>query len=382
MKKILFLTVFLSLAVSSFAEETIPNRYIFIEGTANRADHLEFFMTNFKAEAFGAGYTVTGTKNESAYTVSFKVSPNMVTDPDGTRRQPSPEENQYVIKISLIRNSDEFEVLVFDFFFSSLDEMYEYNRSLFLRAVSTIPPLTEDDLIVVQINDTWRNKWLYFRLSFDYPITFYVLQGKGLFKDVGLFYDDGDPDHFRTAPLDHKIIAMPGVSAGVEGQFLDFMSVELNFQGSFGDTRSNTFFNMALGAEVKFPLKFFSNLVLAPYGTFVYHLNVSDIFKDFPPFAVGGGIQVSTRGGMDAGAFFLDVKYLFSFSDAVMKNPYLDFPEGKQLYPSPTVIHYQRSVIGIGVGYKYGLFDRKKKESKTDPAADADNSKNKPAQNQ
>jgi hypothetical protein len=29
------------------------------------------------------------------------------------------------------------------------------------------------------------------------------------------------------------------------------------------------------------------------------------------------------------------------------------------LYPNPSVIHYQRSVIGIGIGYKFGLFTRR-----------------------
>ena len=373
MKKTLLFTLLLPFAVSSFAQDKIPNRFIFIEGTADRADFREYFMTNFKAEAFGAGYTVTGSKREASHTVKFSVNRNLVTGTDGIRRQAPPGDNQYVIKISLLRNPDDFEIIVFDFFFSSLEEMYDYNQFLFLKAVSNIPPITEDDIILVQeqghvIDNSWKNKWLYFRASFDYPITFYELQSEGLIGGIGLYEGTFD-DPIRTAPIDHKVLAMPGATLGVEGQVLDFLSVELNYQLSLGDTKDNTFINMALAMEVKYNFKYFNNFVLSPYGTFIYHLTVSEIFKEFPPFAAGGGIQACTKGGKH-GAFFIDVKYLFSFpDDAVMKNPYLEFSEDKRLYPKPEVIHYKRSVIGIGIGYKFGILDRKEKPAKTKPAA-------------
>jgi hypothetical protein len=372
MKKTLFFTLFLPLAAAAFAQGTIPNRYIFIEGTADRADQNEFFMTNFNAEAFGAGYTVTKTRKEAAHTVKFSVSQNMVTGSDGVRRQAPPDDNQYVIKIRLIRNSDEFEIIVFDFFFTELNEMYEYNQFLFHKAVSNIPPLSEDDIILVQeqghvIDNSWKNKWLYFRASFDYPITFYALQSDGLIGGIGLYAGDFD-DPIRTAPIDHKIIAMPGATLGAEIQFLNFMSVELNYQLSLGDTRTNTFINMALGFELKFPIKFFTNFVLAPYAAAAYHFHISEIFNEFPPFAVGGGIQACVRGGKH-GAFFVDVNYMFSFpGDTVMKNPYLSFDKEQRLYPKPSEIHYKRSAIGIGIGYKFGILDRKVKPAKTKPA--------------
>jgi hypothetical protein len=192
-------------------------------------------------------------------------------------------------------------------------------------------------------------------LSFDYPITFYLLQGNGLYQGSLYSGDYDDPTGFD--PLDHSVIAMPGLTVGVEFQFLNFMSFELNYQFSLGDTRVNSFLNMAFGAELKFPIKF-AHILFAPYITFFYPITVSDIFVDFPPFAAGGGVQFCARGGKH-GAFFFDIKYMLSFHDAVMKNPYLAYPEENQLYPEPSVIHYKRSMIGIGVGYKFGILDRK-----------------------
>ena len=372
MKKILFFTLLLPLAAASFSQDKIPNKFIFIEGTADRADFHEYFMTNFKEEAFGAGYTVTGSKREAAHTVKFSVFQNMIMGTDGIQHQAPPGNNQYIIKIRLLRNSDDFEIIVFDVFFDNLEEMYEYNQFLFLKAVSNIPPITEDDMIVVQeqgqvIDDSWKNKWLYFRASFDYPITFYELQSEGLIGGIGLYEGTFD-DPIRTAPIDHKVLAMPGATLGVEGQVFDFLSVELNYQLNLGDTRDNTFINMALAAEVRYNFKYFDNFVLAPYAAFVYHFHVSPIFKEFPTFAAGGGIQACTRGGKD-GAFFVDVNYMISFpGDAVMHNPYLEFAEDKRLYPKPDVVHYKRSVIGIGIGYKFGFLDRKEKPAKTKPA--------------
>ena len=372
MKKALFFTVLLFLAISSFAQD-IPNRFIFIEGTADNAEHLDFFLRNFKMEADAAGYTVTGSKDEAAHTVLFNVVPNTIIDSDGEEQQAPPGDNKYVIKISLVSNSDDFEILDFDFFFTDLEEMYVHNRNLFQAATLYIPPFTEDDMIVIEaLDNRWKNKWIYFRLSFDYPITFYRLQetglkGNALYNETETLWD----------PIGHLIYALPGLTAGLEFHLLSFLSLELNFQMNMGLPKDpmfidNMFINMAAGAELKFPIKF-KNIMLIPYGAFSYPLKqsfsypLSDIFSEFPRYAVGGGIQFCARGGKH-GAFFVDVKYMLSFgpnSNAVMHNYYIKFAEEnlKEPYtPYPAEIHYKRSVIGIGIGYKIGFFDKKEKK--------------------
>jgi hypothetical protein len=334
-KKALFFTVLSLLAASSFAQN-IHHRNLFIEGTAVRADHYEFFMKNFSLEAEGAGYTVTRSKNEAAYTLNFNVSANRGSN-----------NYQYYAKLSLLRNEDGFEVTTLDFFYNYIDEVYDLVRTLFQNITLYIPLYTSEELNAAQGRfDNWKNKWIYLRASFDYPVSFYLVNDPALHS--GALYDPGT-NQFDMQ--DHKIMAMPGATVGAEFQFLNFMSLELNFQVSMGDTRDNLFINMAAGLELKFPIKF-DNIAFVPYGVFIYPLNVSAIFNEYPLFAFGGGIQLCARAGR-YGAFFIDANYTFSLSQAVMKGPYPD-----NLYNDPPEIHYDRSVIGIGVGYKFGLFDR------------------------
>jgi len=341
-KRALFFTVLSLLAASSFAQN-IHHRYLFIEGTASRTDHYDFFIKNFTLEAEGAGYTVTRNKNEAPYTLNFNANTNV-----------NRNNYQYLVKVSLFRNEDGFEATTIDFFYNYIEEAYEYTLTLFQNATLYIPILTTDELNAAQGRfDNWKNKWIYLRASFDYPITFYLLNDPELRGGVGLYRTEKG-EVVDVSPIDHKITAMPGATVGVEFQFLNFMSLELNLQVSMSDTRNNLFINLAAGLELKFPIKF-DNIALVPYGVFVYPLNVStDVFDEFPLFAFGGGIQLCARAGRN-GAFFVDVNYTFSFSDAVMHNPYKNNPE---FWPEPSVIHHNRSVIGIGVGYKFGFFDR------------------------
>ena len=334
-KRALFFTVLSLLAASSFAQN-IHHKNLFIDGTAVRTDHYEFFMKNFTLEAEGAGYTVTRTRDEAPYTLNFNVSNNTIRN-----------NYQYIAKISLLKNADGLEVTTLDFYYNYIEEAYEYTLALFQSITLYIPLYTTEELNAAQGRfDNWKNKWIYLRASFDYPISFYLLNDPALHSGALL-----DPDTNQFDPQDHKIMAMPGATVGLEFQFLNFMSLELNLQVSMGDTRDNLFINMAAGLELKFPIKF-DNIALVPYGVFIYPLNVSTIFNEYPLFAFGGGIQLCARAGR-YGAFFIDVNYTLSLSQAVMKNPYPD-----NRYNDPPEIHYDRSIIGIGVGYKFGLFDR------------------------
>jgi hypothetical protein len=143
------------------------------------------------------------------------------------------------------------------------------------------------------------------------------------------------------------------LTVGFELQFLNWLSLEPKFQAGLDHMNETDFFYLAAGVELKVPLKFLRNIMIEPYGAFTMPiLTPTDIFtNEFPWFGYGGGIQISTYGGK-AGAVFVDVNYMY-FGDVGIYNPY-----GK-LYPNPGVIHYNRSVIGLGVGYKAGFINRK-----------------------
>ncbi|MDR2543182.1 MAG: hypothetical protein LBC80_07025 [Treponema sp.] len=339
----LFLAFYSFSAASSFTIE-MPNRRIFIDGTAIRPYLLEYFHSNFTFEALGTGYTIAENKDDAGFIFKFDVAlnPNRNLDP-----------NHYIITISLINNANDTEILSFDFFFTHIEEMYLYNQFLFFRAISIIPPITEEDIIVsgdieaghLSVLDTsWKDKWLYLRASLEYPMTFYILQPKGLIGGIGIYDGDYD-DPNRVSPLDHKILAMPGITFGLELQFLNFMSFGLNLQLSLGDTINAGFINTAIGAELKFPLKYFSGFLIEPYAACYFPLTVSDIFAKFPSSVFGGGLQIGTRGGKN-GVFFVDIKYLMSIANAGMYNQFED------LFPEPSVTYYKRDFLGIGIGYK------------------------------
>ena len=341
-------------ATSSFAENA-RDRNIYIEGIAENAEHYSFFMKNFKVEAEGFGYTVVADKVDAAYTFRFEVEPY--------------DSAQFIIQITLFYNDTSARIVSFSRLFNNLEEMNEYTQLLFFNAIVLIPKSDEGQTITEvrtvvetakeQKNDDWRNKWLYVRASFDYPVTFYLLKGNGLIDGVGVYEGTFDSPT-RVSSIDNRVYALPGATLGAELQFLDFMSAEFKFQISMETLANKYHASLAAGADLKFPLKFFDNFVLEPYGTLSIPLNILSDYSKYPLFAAGGGIQFGIKGG-SSGVFFIDVNYMVSLSDAVMKNPY------EELYPQPKGIHYRRSVLGLGIGYKYGFFNRKQEYSQQEP---------------
>ncbi|MCL2244583.1 MAG: hypothetical protein FWC03_08985 [Treponema sp.] len=341
MKKVLFSLVFLVLALTSYAQKK-PAGSLLINGTSHRDGLTSYFTERFTEEASASGYIIAGKLNEAEYVLNYVISETSFSEDESEEAV-----IEQVIKIIIYNNLNDEEILNFEYIFNDIYEMYDYVQFLFQRASISIPLPRKSDLI----DTTWQNKLLYLRASFDYPITFFSLQPDGLVGGIGAY--EGTFSHpNRVSPQDNKILAMPGATAGIEFQFLNFMSLELNIQLSMGDTRNNYFLNLAAGAELKFPLKFFPHIVIEPYAAFTYPILISDIFSEFPLFSVGGGLQIGTKGGKN-GSFFVDAGYMFSFTNAGMNNPY------GNLYPQPAVIYYNRSVLKLGIGYKFGIIDRK-----------------------
>ncbi|MCL2008257.1 MAG: hypothetical protein FWG77_09250 [Treponema sp.] len=320
---------------------------IFIEGNAASAQHLSFFMENFRTEGSAAGYNITGNRQDAAYIFRFDVSRNMITYEDGSVEAPPADEDQFLIRIILVDNSDGEEVVSFGFTFSELDAMYEYTQFLFLRAAVNIP----NGVGAGDPSDQWRNKWLYVRVSADYPIAFYRLLPRGLYEGSAVFRGD-DTNNLRPgdwAPIDNRTTALPAASLGVEAHVLDWLSIEPFIQVIFFD--DPTLITAAAGGKLMFPIKPLRNLVISPYGAASFSLRSSRAFSSFPFITPGIGTQLSMRAG-ENGAFFVDLSYWYSYNDARLVNPYGDF------YPNPPEIHFRRTSIGLSAGYKMGFFNR------------------------
>jgi len=347
MKKTVILTIFFSAALFSFAQDfELPNRNLYIEGSAEVSSHRTYFMDNFKMEASALGFNVVDNKADAGYTFKF----------DSQRY-----EGDFIVLITLTLNDGDVEIVNFGWPYSNLDEMYEYNQFVFFKAAVLIPGVNEDELRTMmaqeRIDPRWRNKWVYLRVTFDYPIAFNILKKSDeLIGGSGAYLGKFDkPDNIQH--IDHKILPMPGATVGIEIQPLNFLRLEVNFQAHLGNTEDNMFLNLAAGAALKVPLKFFKSFDIVPYGAFLYPLTISPDYVKFPQFFVGGGVEVDVKMGK-SGALVFDFNYMLPFpltDTVVMKNPYTTAP-------NPPEIHFNRFDLGIKVGYKVGLFNRRSRK--------------------
>jgi len=329
-----FVIFFLLTGAYSFAADS-EKTILCIQGSGANEDQVTFFIEAFTAEAAASGYEITEQANfkYADYGVKFEIVPNT-----------NVVENRFFLNISLVRIKDLAVLSSASYGFSELEDMVPYNQYLFYKLTASIPGRGAGE------NNAWRNKWLYIRLSFDYPITVYELKGDGLIGGSGIYsgiYENPDP---TPMPLDNRIKALPGGTLGLEVQLLNWFSIEPNvsitMEEFFGDYR----YTLSAAVELKFPIKLIKNFMIEPYGIFTYPILKPDVFNEFPLFGFGGGFQVNVKGG-PFGAFFIDVNYIYMPGGALMKNPYTT-------HPKPELIHWRRFVIGLGVGYKLGFIDR------------------------
>jgi hypothetical protein len=344
MKKYLVAVVLLLPAFVLFAQSRDDVKVYVPPVSGGNAEEQMFFIENFKQELSGANYVVVENQNDSDYTLALSVTRDKYEEGGVVQ-------TDNVLTVSLLASSDGRELLQFSWGYVDLEEMYEWNLHLIYQAMANVP-LTK----ITSVPDTnhWRNKWLYVRASFDYPITFYANPDPPAI--LGPMPASGRQEYDK---LDHKVLPYPGFTAGIEFQFLNWMSVEGNFQLSFGDPFSLSLIP-ALGLELKFPLKPSKHFMLEPYGIAVFPTTIATETLEFPTLGVGGGFQFGVKGG-PMGAIFVDVNYVHYLGDVVTKNTDID-------RPNPSTISWQRFSVGLGIGYKIGFFNRNKDEPVEDAA--------------
>ncbi|MDR0670050.1 MAG: hypothetical protein LBF95_08205 [Treponema sp.] len=304
-----------------------------------------FFAENFKMELMGANYAVVENQADSDYTMNLSITQDVEASYEDEYGQMTAEQIINVLTVSLMSTEEARELLQFSWAFETLEEMYEWNLHLIYQAMANVP-FTK----VTGVVDTnhWRNKWVYLRGSFDYPITFYAVNTE---KNKSIFAQDNGQatDHARLA---HEIRPFPGVTLGLEFQFLNWMSVEGNFQVSFGDPFGATFIP-AIQVELKFPLKPSRHFMIEPYGVVSFPSTTESTTRQFPTYGLGGGMQLGVKGG-EMGAFFVDVNYIHFMGDVVTANNY------DSSRPYPQNLYWHRFSVGLGVGYKIGFVNRNK----------------------
>jgi hypothetical protein len=341
----IFILLLVLAASASVSAQTRKDVKIYIPPVKADAGQSSYFQENFSMETRGAGYSLTETPDEADYSLMLEVKPNMVLYDDGAIELAPPDEKQSVLQIDLVRNEDDANMVSFSFLFNDVDEMNDFNLYLLYEAMANIPFTKAHDIAAANEGDLWRNKWLYIRASFDYPITFYEL-----LKPKWLADSSVNPPKF--IPLDHKIKPFPALTFGLELQYLYWMSTEVDIHIGFSDPVSNSLIPV-ITLEQKFPIKPANIFMLEPYLAVSFPMGTSSYVTQFPKAGMGGGFQFSVKGG-NMGAFFLDINFIYYLGDVIMKSPYPGY--------SPNDIHYRRYTVGLGIGYKIGFFDRGEKK--------------------
>jgi len=337
-KKTLCVLVLIFCTFSAVYAANSKNIMLIIQGTGQPA-FVQGFKEALIIEAKAAGYDITETPSMAKYAIRFSVE----FDQAAQRSK---------FTVSLVKVVDQYVIVSMEYMFADEEEMLLYSQLVFFMLMANLP----DNEVAgsAPLDDGWRNKWLYLNPYFDYSIMLLALNPAGLHKGATF----NDPKTLFNH-LDNKVVTMPGIGVGLELQFLDFMSIEPGALISSEEAqKEHAMWNIAISGKLKFPLKFIGNAVLEPYGAFVYSMrfpqkDTVEPFALYPQYAFGGGVQVALKAGKSGGIFF-DVSYIY-YGDTGLKNPYGDYT------PNPKIIHYEQAILGIGVGYKFGFIDRKRK---------------------
>jgi len=358
----IFTTLLIAAAMSIAAQSRGDVRIYIPPVNTEDPAQADFFRRNFTMELTAAGYTVSENILESDYSMRLSVRRNVTVAADGTTTMASSNDNQYVLQIILMRNSDTAQIVSLSFSFTELEEMYDHNLTLVYQTMANVPLSRGGDtgtLVKYMVGrgeeggDWWRNKWLYIRLSADYPLSFYQVHTTGLYDDKYLYVVTVNEEDGTTSTqysrIDRQIVAMPGATAGLEIQFLYWMSLEANFELRLWDVTGYGF-NPGIGLQLKFPLKPANHFMIEPYAAAVFATTYNDNIIEFPRYAVGGGIQFGVKGD-NRSVLFFDAKYMYPLSDDVTRN--MD-----DQFKSPAKLHWSHFTIDLSLGIKIGLLNR------------------------
>jgi hypothetical protein len=251
-------------------------------------------------------------------------------------------------------------MLLISSMFNVFEDLYEIELPLTSQVLANIPRTKNTGIF---LSDMWRNKWVYLSFGVDLPLAFYTIVSPAVLWSVG-----GGTNPVwsgRDVDTDHTQI-VPGLIAGLEVQFLDWMSAEANFAMMFGDSFGNTFTPSVQIKAPKFIWKPAIHFMIEAYPMVEFEMSTSPILVK-PGVAAGGGVQFGIRGfggntGDAVGAFFLDVNFRYSIGETTFApTGRTAGSKGNSAGYDPAFSSFNHYVLGISVGYKIGFMNRKSK---------------------
>jgi len=230
----------------------------------------------------------------------------------------------YIFQL-VLRKADTGEIILHNILYATLDDTYNFF------------PIIVNNLLMhiggMRSADDWPDHWLN--------------------VGVGAFWS---PRVYKGEHNESVHYANFGGSASAEAHFWKYLSFEMGINlvpdwVRYSETEEYN--NLML--EIPLALKFYKKLtyyfLIAPYGG--VHFNVPLYATTKPPpvawmLGVTGGIRVGP------GMVFIDPRFSMDIGQSILNRA------------PRTEISYQRTLIHIGLGYKYGFFPKKEKSK---PAA-------------
>jgi len=295
----------------SLAAQSRPDASIYVTpvtGTGSKAEDNSVFYKQLVLELTGQKFNLAKAQDGAGYSLI------------GSLGNYTGCEGQFVFHLELRENQTGELKAEGDLLYEAPGDVNQQFPVLVTTLLYTIP-------IDPAVNDEWRNKWLYFGLAVTWTPHFYIGDGGSLYL--------GDPHG--------------GFSA--ECHFLNFLSFETGIELAVdwlnisGKDYRNPMLEIPLLA--KFVIKPGSYFMIEPYAGAYINIPFSDTTKP-PLFSWLAGVQSAVKVG--PGAIFLDGRFAMDIGKSTVKTA-----------PGVVVPPYQRYIINIGLGYKYGLFQRNKK---------------------
>jgi len=275
---------------------------------SNEYGRREFFSMVYGDKFYF--FDSTGTDN----TIRSAVKETESLEPDAQKK-----EKKYYLNLELIDNRTEEVISKQNFVFvnadASVDKLISTVISSLLSDISNVPLLIGDS----------RDRWIYIETSALYT--------------PRIYYEGIDSTSFLGF----------GVKLGLEFHFLKFLSLGAGVQVTWEQIEISdntvTDFLLEVPLSLKYGLKLSDKFALEPYGGASINFSLGDTIQP-SMFSWFAGVQFGIKDKKETGMFVFDLRFAMDFA-----NP--SIPDES--------IEYQRYCFQVGIGYKFGFFQRRDK---------------------
>jgi hypothetical protein len=322
--------------------------------TGGTPEAKKFFDDNIAMEIAAANYKIVYTPKEASYFINLKVS---------DEEDPDTGETYHYFTITVVRASDNFQVIEFSWEYLELDEMYQWNLYIVYNALANVslrgapeapaaPPRRDPVLhLGVRAGPAFSGYFLQASPGYATSLSLSVSGEAGLTTELRLF-------------------PFLGIQMEALATYDVFSAMKVTTQDGRQEISSDKFTTMSflfpfmIKAPLvfeKFDLSFYAGSYFALFplaGEKNDGTGGSPHFRIDPPLGIITGLELGFPLG--PGALFTDIRYSKDFGMTAAQ-------DGSGPW-------YLRDRIILGFGYKFGFFERKSrsKAAKANPA-DTDN---------